>query len=111
VHDSRSSPFASDEIKFPTYWQRPVWLQARGPDEGETGVIELVWEPAYRRREQAGAGLRTGHPMIVAAADIAQALASAWHTFQQAAHDEEHGWDITSAAAEVQPQEAEPPAP
>jgi hypothetical protein len=48
--------------------------------------------------------------MTVAAADVAQALASAWHTFQQAAHDDAHGWDITSAAADVLPQEGKPPA-
>ena len=44
--------------------------------------------------------------MTVAATDVAEALATAWRTFQRAAGDDAHGWDITSAAAEVRPEEA-----
>jgi hypothetical protein len=41
--------------------------------------------------------------MTVAATDVAEALATALRTFQQAAGGDTRGWDMTSAAAEVQP--------
>lgn len=42
--------------------------------------------------------------MTVAAGDVAEALASAWQAFQEAAHGDISGWDITSASAEVWPE-------
>jgi hypothetical protein len=47
--------------------------------------------------------------MTVTAADVAEALSSAWQIFRQAARDDVHGWAITSAAAEVRPQETGSP--
>ena len=42
--------------------------------------------------------------LTVAAADVAEALAIAWDTFRGAARDDLTGWEVTAAAAEVQPQ-------
>ena len=47
--------------------------------------------------------------MTVAATDVAEALATAWRTFQRAAGGDAHGWDMTSAAAEVRPEEGRLP--
>ena len=41
--------------------------------------------------------------MTVDARDVADALAIAWDAFTGAAADDLNGWDITAAAAEVQP--------
>jgi hypothetical protein len=42
--------------------------------------------------------------LTVAAADVAEALAIAWEAFRGAARDDLTGWEVTAAAAEVQPQ-------
>jgi hypothetical protein len=41
--------------------------------------------------------------MTVDARDVADALAIAWDAFTSAAADDLDGWDVTAAAAEVQP--------
>jgi hypothetical protein len=41
--------------------------------------------------------------MAVDACDVADALAIAWDAFAGAAADDLDGWDVTAAAAEVQP--------
>ena len=41
--------------------------------------------------------------MAVDARDVADALAIAWDAFTGAAADDLNGWDVTAAAAEVQP--------
>jgi hypothetical protein len=43
--------------------------------------------------------------MTIASADVAGALAEAWQAFRDAARDDPRGWDLASAAAEIQPQE------
>jgi hypothetical protein len=40
----------------------------------------------------------------VTATDVADALAIAWDAFSGAARDDLTGWEVTAAAAEVQPQ-------
>ncbi len=42
--------------------------------------------------------------MAVDACDVADALSTAWDAFTGAAADDLTGWDITAAAAEVQPE-------
>ena len=42
--------------------------------------------------------------LTVAAADVADALALAWDAFGSAARDDTAGWEVTAAAAEVQPE-------
>jgi transcriptional regulator with XRE-family HTH domain len=49
THDSRSR-YGRDGIAFPGYWQGPVWLQARAPEEDAVGLVDLVWGP-WRRRQ------------------------------------------------------------
>jgi hypothetical protein len=44
--------------------------------------------------------------LTVAATDVADALAIAWDAFRSAARDDLAGWEVTAAAAQVQP---EPP--
>lgn len=41
--------------------------------------------------------------MTITAADVAEALTTAWWAFRSAARDDAAGWDMASAAAEVQP--------
>jgi hypothetical protein len=41
--------------------------------------------------------------MTIASADVAGALTEAWQVFRDAASDDLRGWDLASAAAEVQP--------
>ena len=41
--------------------------------------------------------------LTVAAVDVADALAIAWDAFGSAARDDLTGWEVTAAAAEVQP--------
>jgi hypothetical protein len=43
--------------------------------------------------------------MTVLAPDVAEALATALDTFRQAAGDDEAGWDMASARAEVWPEQ------
>ena len=49
---------------------------------------------------------RVSIALTAAAADVADALAIAWDAFRSAARDDLTGWEVTAAAAEVQP---EPP--
>ena len=43
--------------------------------------------------------------MTASAPDVARALTAAWWAFQKAASDDTAGWDMTSAAAEIRPEE------
>ena len=42
--------------------------------------------------------------MTVRAPDVAEALAAGWDTFLLAAADDEAGWDMAGATAEVRPE-------
>lgn len=42
--------------------------------------------------------------MTVASPDVAAALAEAWDAFRDAARDDPRGWDLASAAAEIEPE-------
>jgi len=54
-----------------------------------------------------GAGyVRVTVALAVAATDVADALAVAWDAFRSATRDDLTGWEVTAAAADVQP---EPP--
>lgn len=46
--------------------------------------------------------------MTIAAGDVAEALATAWWAFRQAARDDARGWDMASATADVRPAEDRP---
>ncbi len=46
--------------------------------------------------------------LAVAAADVADAPATAWDAYTGAAGDHLTGWEITAAAAEVQPEPSLP---
>jgi hypothetical protein len=46
--------------------------------------------------------------MTVTAADVAEALATAWQAFLRAASSDAAGWDIMSATAQVRPAGAGP---
>ncbi len=60
-----------------------------------------------RLRAPPGAGyVRVTVALIVITTDVADALAVAWDAFRSAADDDLKGWEVTAAAAEVQP---EPP--
>lgn len=41
--------------------------------------------------------------MTIVAGDVAEALASAWQAFQEAARGDARGWDTASASADVKP--------
>ncbi len=43
--------------------------------------------------------------MTANAPDVAQALTAAWSAFRKAASDDTAGWDMTSAAADIRPEE------
>ena len=43
--------------------------------------------------------------MTASAPDVARALTAAWWAFRKAASDDTAGWDLTSAAAEIRPEE------
>jgi hypothetical protein len=91
-----------------------AWGPVSGDFERRLSALAsgTVISPRIDAESRRGQGyVRVALAMTVAAADIAQALASAWPAFQQAAHDDADGWDVTSAAADVRPQEARPPAP
>jgi hypothetical protein len=48
--------------------------------------------------------VRVSIALSVAAVDVADALAIAWDVFGSAARDDTAGWEVTAAAAEVQPE-------
>jgi hypothetical protein len=84
-----------------------AWAQTSGNFErslaelaGKTVINPHIDAESRRGRDY----VRVTLAMTVAAADVAEALGSAWRTFQQAARDDTHGWDMTSAAAEVRPE-------
>jgi hypothetical protein len=84
-----------------------AWAQVSGDFERGLAALasKTVINPhidAERRRGRDYVGVTPA--MTVTAADVAEALATAWRTFQQAAHDA-HGWDMASAATEVRPEE------
>lgn len=84
-----------------------AWAQASGDFErglaalaGKTVINPHIDAESRRGRDY----VRVTLAMTVTAGDVAEALASAWRTFQQAARDDTRGWDMTSAAAEVRPE-------
>jgi hypothetical protein len=84
-----------------------AWAQASGDFEhglaalaGKTVINPHIDAESRRGRDY----VRVTLAMTVAAADVADALTSAWRTLQQAARDDARGWDMSSAAAEVRPE-------
>jgi hypothetical protein len=96
VHDSRSR-YPRDGIRFPAYWQGPVWLQVRGDGEDASGLVDLVWGP-WRRRQYVLAGTvlttrRAAHDMPPLTCE----LPAGWHARAgvgaiPAGLDINHGW-------------------
>lgn len=62
-----------------------------------------VFEPRIDSETRRGRDhVRVTLAMTVVAADVAEALDTAWLVFRDAARGEPRGWDLASAAAEVQ---------
>ena len=83
-----------------------AWGSVRGgferaladPPDSAIAVAEIASE------HRGGADyVRVTVVMAVDARDVADALAIAWDAFTGAAADDLDGWDVTAAAAEVQP--------
>jgi hypothetical protein len=88
-----------------------AWAPVSG--EFERGLAALASRTVIKPRIDAESRRGPDHvrvtlAMTVAAADVAEALATAWQTFRQATRGDARGWDMTSAAAEVQPEEGRP---
>jgi hypothetical protein len=89
-----------------------AWAQTSGDFERSLAALagKTVINPHIDAESRRGRDyVRITLAMTVRAADVAEALASAWRTFQQAAHDDPNGWEMASAAAEVRPAESKPP--
>ncbi|MBO0823320.1 MAG: hypothetical protein J2P27_05615 [Actinobacteria bacterium] len=89
-----------------------AWAQTSGDFERRLAALasKTVSNPHIDAESRRGREyVRVTVAVTVKATDVAEALASAWHTFRQAAHDDVHGWDMASAAAEVRPAESKPP--
>jgi len=99
-----------------------VWLivprrgAAGGPGERSTRTSSALWpirRPGDRDSAEIASELRRGADYVpvtlaltILATDVADALAIGWNAIRSAACDDLAGWEVTSAAAEVQP---EPP--
>ena len=81
------------------------------------GAVRADFEPAWlirsirrsprRRSRPTCAGARTIRVTValtVVTTDVADALTIGWDAFRSAARDDLKGWEVTAAAAEVQPQ-------
>lgn len=60
--------------------------------------------PRIDAETRRGDPVRVTLAMTVASGDVAYALADAWQAFRDAACDDPKGWDLRSAAAEIQPE-------
>ena len=83
------------------------WLEASGDFErglsglaSRTVIMPHVDAETRRGRDY----VRVTLAMTIVAADVAEALAGAWGTFQQASRGSARDWDMTSASAEVLPE-------
>lgn len=84
-----------------------AWLAVSGDFErglemlaSKTVIMPHVDAETRRGRDY----VRVTLAMTIVAVDVAEALDSAWQTFQQASHGDARNWDVTSASAEVMPE-------
>lgn len=85
-----------------------AWAAVSGDFERNLAALasKTVIKPHIDAESRRGRDyVRVRLAMTVAATDVAEALATAWRAFQQAAGSDAQGWDMTSATADVRPAE------
>jgi hypothetical protein len=75
-------------------------FEQRLADLESRAVIGAEIESETRRGQDY---VRVAITAAVAAVDVAAALAATWNAFRQAVGDDEAGWDMNTASAEVRP--------
>jgi hypothetical protein len=88
---------------------RRMWGAASGAFERNLAAQEsrAVTAPHIESESRRGPDyVRVTLALTVAAPDVAQALTTAWWVFRKAADGDSEGWDMSSATAEVRPEEA-----
>jgi hypothetical protein len=89
-----------------------TWAQISGDFERSLAALagKTVINPHIDAESRRGRDyVRVTLAMTVTAADVSDALTSAWRVFRQASDDDVRGWDMASAAAEVRPVVSKPP--
>lgn len=87
-----------------------AWAAVSGDFERNLAALasKTIIKPRIDAESRRGRDyVRVSLAMTVAATDVAEALATAWRAFQQAAGRDSRGWDMTSATAEVRPRESQ----
>jgi hypothetical protein len=74
-------------------------FERRLTEQGSAAVAARVDSEVRRGRDY----VRVVILMTVDAADVAEALDTAWQAFRKAAGDDLEGWDTAAASAEVKP--------
>jgi hypothetical protein len=96
VHDSRSR-YPRDGIRFPTYWQGPIWLQIRGTGEDTSGLVDLTWGPWHRSQYVLAGTVLTTRKASEKMPPLVCELPAGWHVRAgvgaiPAGLDINHGW-------------------
>lgn len=88
-----------------------AWAAVSGDFERNLAALasKTVIKPHIDAESRRGRDyVRVRLAMTVAATDVAEALATAWRAFQQAAGSDAQGWDMSSATADVRPEDRDP---
>lgn len=95
-----------DGIRFPPYWQGPVWLQFHAPSSAADGLAELVWG-YWRRRQYVRPGMvLTTRKATKGVQPLTYSIPGSWHVTAgtgmiNAALDINHGWYPRSVIAAI----------
>jgi transcriptional regulator with XRE-family HTH domain len=94
------------EIRFPSYWNGPVWLQVLGAAPGESGLVELTWG-LWRRRQRVRSGaVVTTRKAVIDGPPLRVRLPDGWDVVAGAgvmptALDINRGWYPASISAAI----------
>ena len=83
------------------------WGASRGDFEQHLAAQESPALAALQIESETRRGrdyVRVTVSALAHAPDAVQALAAAWDAFRQAAEDEDAGWDLAAASAEIRPE-------
>jgi hypothetical protein len=94
-------------ISVPRRGDRREWEASRGDFEQRLGSLEspaVIGAEIESETRRGRDFVRVTVAAAVGAADVAEALTSAWDAVRRAAGDDAAGWDMAAAVAEIRPE-------